>query len=136
MKQDTTRRAFLKTCTTALAAGALAELAIPSNVHAAGSDMLRIGLIGCGNRGTGAAIPAGKHVFAEKPVAVDIPGLNRVRAACDEAKQKNLAVVSGLHNRYNYDIRATMAKIHDGAIGDVLFVQSAWNGNLPAKPWP
>src|SRR5438105_1162491 len=46
------RRDFLKT--TAIA-GTLA--AIP-NAHAAGSDVLRVGLIGCGDRGTGAATQA------------------------------------------------------------------------------
>jgi predicted dehydrogenase len=83
-----------------------------------------------------AAITAGKHVFAEKPVAVDAPGIHKVRAACQEARSKNLAVVSGLHNRYAHDVRATIARIHDGAIGDVLLVESAWNGNPPGKPWP
>jgi predicted dehydrogenase len=217
MKQGTTRREFIKSSTTALTTGALAaELLIPSEVHAAGSDVLRVGLVGCGRRGTGAAeqalqadphtqlvamadafedqlhysldtlqksevgarvavdsdrrfvgfdayqsllgsgvdvvllatpphfrplhlqaaVTAGKHVFAEKPVAVDAPGIHKIMAACAEANRKNLAIVSGLHNRYMHDVRAAIAKIHDGAIGDVLLVQSAWNGNPPGKPWP
>src|SRR5207244_2013496 len=36
------------------------------------------------------AVAQGKHVFAEKPVAVDAPGVRRVLAACDEAREKNL----------------------------------------------
>src|SRR5579884_2659152 len=49
------RREFLQ----AVAAGTLAaELALAPAVHAAGGDVLRIGLIGCGNRGTGAAAQA------------------------------------------------------------------------------
>ena len=54
-EKDASRRDFLKT-TSAVAAGALlGGLAMPRNVHAAGSDVLRVGLIGCGGRGTGAA---------------------------------------------------------------------------------
>src|SRR5437870_10665445 len=54
MKPDTTRRQFLKHSTTALAAGTLAaQFTRHAAVHAAGSDVLRVGLIGCGRRGTG-----------------------------------------------------------------------------------
>src|SRR5262245_56534067 len=53
------RRRFLKTSSVAAVTGAIAAHEfIPSNVHAAGSDALRIGLIGCGGRGTGAAAQA------------------------------------------------------------------------------
>jgi predicted dehydrogenase len=48
-----TRRGFLKT--TAATAGALAGAAVLGRAHAAGSDVLKVGLIGCGGRGTGAA---------------------------------------------------------------------------------
>ncbi len=210
------RRKFLQAGAVAAAGTLAGELALAPAVHAAGSDLLRIGLIGCGRRGTGAAVQAlkadpgtrlvaladaftdqlqysletlqksevadrvavdagrrfvgfdayqkllasgvdvvllctpphfrpahlqaavaaGKHVFAEKPVAVDAPGIHKVEAACAEAKRKNLAVVSGLQNRYHDEVRATIARIHDGAIGEVLVVQSAWNGNMPGKPWP
>src|SRR5688500_5228988 len=51
------RREFLKTAATGLAAAAIAAAA-KSPVHAAGSDMLRVALIGCGARGAGAAIQA------------------------------------------------------------------------------
>src|SRR3954447_5398464 len=184
------RRDFLKT--TAIAAGTLA--AVPF-VHAAGSDVIRVGLIGCGDRGTGAAtqalaadsnvklvamadafedrlekslsilkqdekisskvdvaadhrfagfdayekllssgvdvvllctpphfrplhlraaVDAGKHVFAEKPVAVDAPGIRKVLDACADAKKKNLAVVSGFCWRYHHGMRDTMKRIHQG----------------------
>jgi predicted dehydrogenase len=189
------RREFLKT--TAVA-GTLA--AIP-NAHAAGSDMLRIGLIGCGDRGTGAAtqalaadshvqlvamadafedrlqhsletlqkdgkvsakvavrpehrfvgfhayqelldsgvdvvllctpphfrpihlraaVEAGKHVFAEKPVAVDSPGVHSVLKSCELARSRGLSVVSGLCLRYDNGFKETVRRIHDGAIGEVL----------------
>jgi hypothetical protein len=47
------RREFLKTSTTT--AGAVAALGSVPLVHAAGSDAIKVGLIGCGGRGTGAA---------------------------------------------------------------------------------
>ena len=65
-----------------------------------------------------AAVEAGKHVFAEKPVAVDAPGVRSVLATCEEAKKKNLSVVSGLCLRYDNGFRETVAALHDGAIGD------------------
>src|SRR5438093_11631097 len=48
-----------------------------------------------------AAIDAGKHVFAEKPIAVDAPGVRKVLAACEAARKKNLSIVSGLAMRYS-----------------------------------
>ncbi len=191
MKQTTSsvpsgasRREFLAVA----AAGAVALGSAPL-VHAGGSDTLRVGLIGCGGRGTGAAgqalhadpnvkltamgdlfedhlqsslanlrndseigakvdvkpdhcfigwdaykqvlasgvdvvllttpphfrplhlkaaVEAGKHVFCEKPVAVDAPGVQSVVQSCREAKKKNLAVVSGLCYRYEHAKRETM----------------------------
>lgn len=49
-----TRREFLKTTGRIAAASALAGVTLPS-VHAAGSDLIQVALIGCGGRGTGAA---------------------------------------------------------------------------------
>src|SRR5205823_14556600 len=66
-----------------------------------------------------AAIDAGKHVFCEKPVAIDAPGIRSVIATCALAKQKNLALVSGLCYRYENSKRETMKRVHDGAIGDI-----------------
>jgi predicted dehydrogenase len=204
------RRDFL---TTAAAATTTAAL---SNAHAAGSDVLRIGLIGCGDRGTGAAtqalcaesnvklvamadafadrlqksleilqkdekvaskldvkpdhrfvgfnayrelldsgvdvvllctpphfrpqhiqaaVEAGKHVFAEKPVAVDVPGVHSVLATCELAKKKGLSVVSGLCLRYDSGFREAVQRIQDGAIGEVvsLFANDYRSGRW-AKP--
>ena len=50
------RRSFLKT--SALAAGTAAALSLEQAVHAGGNDELKVGLIGCGGRGTGAASQA------------------------------------------------------------------------------
>ncbi len=70
-----------------------------------------------------AAIAAGKHVFCEKPVAVDVPGVHRVLAACREAKEKSLAVVSGLCWRYDHKVREVIQRIQDGEIGDIIAIQ-------------
>lgn len=66
-----------------------------------------------------AAIAAGKHVFAEKPVAVDAPGIRSVLESCELAKKKNLSVVSGLCLRFGYGFREIMRRIHEGEIGDI-----------------
>jgi predicted dehydrogenase len=196
------RRDFLAGAT----AAALVSLT-PPPVHAAGSDILRVGLIGCGNRGTGAAaqalradkntrlvamadmfadklqqslthlkgdvsvadridvkpdscftgfnayksviemsdvvllttpphfrplhlkaaVAAGKHVFAEKPCAVDAPGVRTVLQACAEAKKRGLAIVAGLCWRYHHGMRETMKRVHDGMIGDIIALQCTYN---------
>src|SRR4029078_12573797 len=60
------------------------------------------------------AVDAGKHVFAEKPGAVDAPGVRSVLESCEAAKKKNLSVVSGLCIRYDKGFRETVGRIHDG----------------------
>lgn len=169
-------------------------------VHAAGSDILRLGLVGCGGRGTGAArqaltadpntrlvavadafaeptyscleslskqanlaqqidvaathrfggfdgfqrlldsdvdvvllctpphfrplqlraaLNAGKHVFAEKPVAVDALGVHSVLESTELAREKKLSIVSGLNSRYSFAMQELMKRIHDGLIGQI-----------------
>lgn len=194
----------------------LGSLALARSAHAAGSDVLKIGLIGCGGRGSGAAsqalkadpnvklvamgdafedrlqhslkslqvieevkdkidvpperqfvgfdaykqvidsgvdvvllatpphfrplhlraaIVAGKHVFAEKPVAVDAPGIRSVLETCKLAKQKNLSVVSGLCLRYSKAFGETIKRIHDGEIGEVRALQANdYRGPIWVKP--
>ena len=85
-----------------------------------------------------AAIDAGKHVFAEKPHAIDPAGIKRQRAACELAKQKGLSVVSGLQSRYHPGYQETMQRVHDGAIGDIVAIQETWlrppYGMYPRRP--
>ncbi len=198
-----TRRTFL---TTTAATAAAATLAAPA-VHAAGSDILKIGLIGAGGRGRGAvrdamtadpnvklvaicdifpdfrdnahealkkqfkdrvdvpqdrlysgfdgykelidnsgadivflttppgfrpmhlayAVEKGKHVFAEKPMAVDPVGVRSVMESAKKAKEKNLLCASGYCYRYEFGKRETVKRIHDGMIGDVVNIQATYN---------
>ena len=186
---------------TAAAGAAMAGLSPARSAHAAGSDVIRVGLIGCGGRGTGAAaeamqadpgvrlvamgdvfasrvdtrrkalearlpdqmmvdddhcfvgldayqkvidasdvvlianaakfqptqmaaaIEAGKHVFVEKPHAIDPAGIRKAARACELAKQKKLGVLSGLQSRFHAGIRETIRRIHDGQIGDIVAVE-------------
>jgi predicted dehydrogenase len=74
-----------------------------------------------------AAVTAGKHIFTEKPVAVDGPGIRKVLAAAEEATRKNLAVVAGTQRRHQTGYLETMKHIHDGAIGEILAAHCYWN---------
>lgn len=73
-----------------------------------------------------AAIEAGKHVFVEKPHAIDPAGIKVVRRACALARQKHLSVVSGLQSRYHPGYREAIARIHEGAIGEIVAIQETW----------
>jgi len=74
-----------------------------------------------------AAVKAGKHIFTEKPMAVDGTGLRSVMASAELAKQKKLAMVDGFVWRWTYANREAYEKIHAGAIGDILAVYSTYN---------
>lgn len=186
-----------------------APSALHAGLHAGGSDLLKVGLIGCGGRGTGAAaqaltadegtelvamadafsdilegsrtrlarqfnkdgkparvnvddahcfvgfdgyknvieasdvvllastphfrpqhlqasVEAGKHVFCEKPVAVDAPGVHSVLKSSELAREKNLSLVSGLCWRYHHGKRATFEQIKSGAIGRIVAMQCSY----------
>jgi predicted dehydrogenase len=74
-----------------------------------------------------ACIDAGKHTFVEKPVAVDGPGVRHVVETCKLAREKRLNVVSGLCYRYERKKRATIQRLHDGAVGNVIAMQCTYN---------
>jgi predicted dehydrogenase len=74
-----------------------------------------------------AAVEAGKHVFAEKPVAVDAPGVRSVLESARKAKEKGLCLVSGFCWRKHPIIRETMKRVHDGAIGEIRALQCSYN---------
>ena len=71
-----------------------------------------------------AAIKAGKHVFVEKPHGIDPVGVRRMAGACELAKKKGLSLLSGLQSRFNPGWQETVKRIHDGAIGDIVAMQS------------
>lgn len=75
-----------------------------------------------------AAVEAGKHVFCEKPVAVDAPGIRKVLAAAKKAKEKGLSLVSGFCFRYDYPNRAIFGRVLDGQIGDIRTVSTFRHG--------
>ena len=208
------RRSFLGQASTAVAGGiALSRLPIARFAHAAGSDAIKIALIGCGGRGTGAAdhninthalgelklvamadahrdrleqsynilsnkhkdrvdvsegnkfvgldaykeaislcdvvvtatppgfrpmifeeaVRQGKHVFMEKPVAVDGPGVRKVLEAAKVAKEKNLKVGVGLQRHHQPNYIESMKRIHGGEIGDIVSMRCYWNGG-PVGP--
>ncbi|MDO4559297.1 MAG: Gfo/Idh/MocA family oxidoreductase, partial [Planctomycetia bacterium] len=213
------RREFMKT--SAVASATVAGLSLARSVHAAGSDVLRVGLVGCGGRGCGsvgdtiaganavygngkspvkivaladafeekvknarnsfldqadsddvwnraidisedalyvgpdsgknmientdldvvllceaphfrcrnltAAVNRGLHVFCEKPVGTDAAHCREIMALSDTIDEKGLTLVSGLCWRYDPGVSATMERILDGAIGDILVVQETYN---------
>jgi predicted dehydrogenase len=85
-----------------------------------------------------AAVNAGRHVFMEKPVAVDPAGVRRVLAAAERADVHGLSVVTGTQRRHEDCYLAAMERIRDGAIGEVVSARAYWNqGALwhhPRKP--
>ncbi|MSU79541.1 MAG: Gfo/Idh/MocA family oxidoreductase [Gemmataceae bacterium] len=82
-----------------------------------------------------AAVRANKHVFCEKPFAVDAPGVRRVAALADVARQRRLSVVAGFCWRYYDPMRETVRRIHDGAIGDIQTLHTNYlTGALWDKP--
>jgi len=81
-----------------------------------------------------AAVEAGKHVFMEKPVAVDPVGVRSVIASSDLAAQKHLAIVAGTQRRHQARYVEMLKRIHDGQIGEIVAAQCYWNmGDLWVK---
>ena len=74
-----------------------------------------------------AAIEAGKHVFAEKPVAVDPVTARQVMEAARLAEENGLSIVAGTQRRHQNTYLETMKRIQDGAIGDIVSAQCYWN---------
>jgi predicted dehydrogenase len=82
-----------------------------------------------------AAVAAGKHIFCEKPVATDAPGIRSVLASVEAAKKKKLALVAGFCWRYDHPRREFFKRVHDGAIGDVRAIYGTYYTG-PVKPMP
>ena len=194
---DQSRREFIKRAGAATAGVSASLMASGNFAYAGGTDSLRIGVVGCGGRGTGAvrnavesaegielwamgdlfedrltrsqkllreaigdhynvkdrgfvgfdayekvldtdidivlltsppgfrphhlsaAVEADKHVFAEKPVAVDPAGVHMVIDAAERAEEKGLGIVAGTQRRHHPGYVEVMERLHDGAIGDI-----------------
>jgi myo-inositol 2-dehydrogenase / D-chiro-inositol 1-dehydrogenase len=220
-----TRRDFMKKTGIAVAGATLVTQTLSTAVYAAGNDTIKVGLVGCGGRGTGAVgnalnadpgtklvamgdlfpdkisstgkppgalenlinsgnvntaqvdvpkdrqfsgwdaykgvidasdvvllattphfrplhvkacIAAGKHIFCEKPVGVDAKSVKEVMDLSNAAAQKQLNLVSGLCYRYDKYVKETVDKIHAGAIGDIVNINSnyltTWLWNNPRQP--
>ena len=81
-----------------------------------------------------AAIAAGKHVFMEKPVAVDPVGVRSIIASSELAATKRLAIVTGTQRRHQPLYLETMKRVHGGAIGEIVAAECYWNqGDLWVK---
>jgi len=74
-----------------------------------------------------AAVEAGKHVFMEKPVAVDPAGIRKILELAGKADQKGLRVVAGTQRRHQQHYLDIMERIRDGAIGEIVAAQCYWN---------
>lgn len=81
------------------------------------------------------AVAAGKHIFCEKPVAVDSPGVRSVLDTCKQAKEKGLSIVSGLCLREHPGFKEAIDRIHGGEIGEIhtLFADD-YRGPIWEKP--
>ncbi|MBX3444672.1 MAG: Gfo/Idh/MocA family oxidoreductase [Planctomyces sp.] len=210
---NASRRSFLQTSSAASAGALLAGFAAAPRVFAQSEQILKIGLVGCGGRGTGAAadalqadnytrlvalgdvfpeqinysldtlknqkeigdrvqvepgmkfvgldayqkvienvdvvllasppgfrpwhlraaVEAGKHVFCEKPMATDGPGVRHAMESVRMSQEKNLGLVAGFCWRYEPERRALFNQIHSGAIGDVRAIYGTYLTG-PVKP--
>lgn len=74
------------------------------------------------------AVKEGKHVFCEKPVAVDIPGVHEVEAAVKLAKEKKLCIVSGFCFRYSFPNRDFVERIKNGSVGEIKAISTFRHG--------
>jgi myo-inositol 2-dehydrogenase / D-chiro-inositol 1-dehydrogenase len=82
-----------------------------------------------------ACIDANKHVFCEKPVSTDAPGVRAVLETSDKANQKNLSLVAGFCWRYSNMIQDTFEQIFNGSLGRIIAYYATYYTN-PVKPMP
>lgn len=74
-----------------------------------------------------AAVGAGKHVFMEKPVAVDPAGIRTVIEAAERAEAQKLSVVAGTQRRHEASYLALMERVQSGELGEIVAAQCYWN---------
>lgn len=81
------------------------------------------------------AVEAGKHIFTEKPMATDAPGVRSVMESVKIAKEKKLGLVAGFCWRYDLPRRELFKRVHGGEIGDIIAVYGTYLTG-PVKPMP
>ena len=81
------------------------------------------------------AVEAGKHIFTEKPMATDAPGVRSIMESVEISKQKKLSVVAGFCWRYDNAKRAFFEQLHNGAVGELRMVYGTYLTS-PVKPMP
>lgn len=81
-----------------------------------------------------AAVAAGKHVFIEKPGAVDPAGVRSLLRTTAEADRRGLSVVAGTQRRHQLPYREILQRVHDGAIGEIVAAQCYWIGDYGYYP--
>jgi predicted dehydrogenase len=74
-----------------------------------------------------AAVDARKHVFMEKPVAVDPVGARSIMASAEKADAFGLKVVTGTQRRHELQYIETYNRVMDGAIGEIVAARAYWN---------
>lgn len=74
-----------------------------------------------------AAVEAGKHIFMEKPCAVDPTGVRTVIASAKLAQSKGLTVVTGNQRRHQRDYWEAYVQVKNGMIGDIVSATTHWN---------
>src|SRR5690606_32538276 len=80
-----------------------------------------------------AAVQARKHVFMEKPLAVDSAGIRQIIAASKMADSQGLKVVTGTQRRHQHNYVNLWNEINNNAIGHIVSANVYWNGG---KLWP
>ena len=80
------------------------------------------------------AVEKGVHVFMEKPVASDVPGVRTVLEAAKKAKEKNLKVGVGLQRRHRNSYLELLGRVQEGLIGDLTHMRVYWNSGGVWEP--
>ncbi|MEZ6150644.1 MAG: Gfo/Idh/MocA family oxidoreductase [Pirellulaceae bacterium] len=78
-----------------------------------------------------AVVAAGKHIYAEKPIAIDVMGVERFQAANRLALEQRLVVGVGLPRRFQPQYQATVAQLRSGAIGQIVSAQAIQSVRQP-----
>ena len=75
------------------------------------------------------AVGAKKHIFTEKPLAVDGSGVRSALRSVELARKNHTMLAVGLQRRHEPAYTETVKRLQDGAIGDILYMRAFWNGS-------